>query len=174
MGKKTGRPRGRPSRLPKEQTKFLSSFWSSWDDARAENDRSIVSFFYNDVATKFLEKFGPPGIKLADEELDTSSSLNTEAAGSNGTGPTFDINKLDPQLRDIGPNNTTTSHASVDPPLPPPVTQDVPSSPSSSKDPLPVPSDASQSDWNKARAVCIFSSSFFVFCTHRTITSSSL
>ena len=173
MAKKTGCPRGRLSRLPKEQTKFLSSFWSSWDDARAENDRSIVSFFYNDIATKFLEKFGPPGIKLADEELDTSEHLNAEAQGSNGTHPTFDINTLDPQLRAIGPNNTTTSHASVDPPLPPPVTQDVPSS-SSSEDPLPVPSDASQSDWNKARAVCIFFSAFFVFCTHRTITSSSL
>ena len=163
MGRKTksSRPRGRPSRLPEEQTKFLSSFWSGWDDARAENDRGVVSSFYNNVATAFLEKFGPPGIKLPAEESDISGSLTTEAQGSGGAvSSEFDINVLDPQLRDVGPSITATSHSPAS--ALPPVTQ---GQLSFSNTPVPSSSEDPQSDWSKTRSVCVYP--FFLYASNR-------
>ena len=163
MAKKTGRPRGRPSRLPEEQAKFLSSFWSGWDDARAENDRGIVSSFYNNVATAFLEKFGPPGIKVSAEEpgiLESSTTETQESSVAVGSESGFDINTLDPELQNVGPSNTSTSHSAAS--TLPPVTQ---GQPSSSNTPVPPSSKDPQSDWNKTRSVCLYL--FFLYLFNR-------
>ena len=160
MGKKTGRARGRPSRIPDEQTKFLSGFWSSWDDARAENDRTIVSSFYNDVATQFLQKFGPPVPKSAEEAssgiVPSTSSAVEQGAADADTNATFNINALDPTLRNIGPNNTTVPHAQVTFPLQPspPNAQDHPTL-STSAGSSALPSQSPKNDWSRTRSVSL-------------------
>ena len=154
MGKKTGRARGRPSRLPVEQTKFLASFWASWDDARAGEDRAAISLFYNDVATQFLQKFGPPGAKALEEEASSSKAPGAVGGELPITDPTFDINTLDPTLRNVGPNNTTRSHALVTFPLSPPTSQGE-TTPSPSTDPPPPASESPKNDWARTRLVCI-------------------
>lgn len=151
MGKKTGRSRGRPSRIPSEQSKFLASFWSSWDDARAANDRAVVSSFYNDLATKYLEKFGPPGGETPTPAATPSGTPNPDIQRPSDVDSTFDINTLDPALRNIGPNNPSTSHASTTLSASPPGAGII--SPPSSTTPPADPSDVPQNDWGKTRSV---------------------
>ena len=167
MGKKTGRARGRPSRIPDAQTKFLAEFWSSWDDARAGNDRTVISSFYNDVATQFLQKFGPPVPRTAEEGFTESDTPNAVSEEPTNNDPTFDINALDPRLRNIGPNNTTVSHGQVTFQLSPPDLDDSAPSTSTSTKPTVHPVQPSKNDWGRTRSVrsLIQSSSFYFSLT---------
>lgn len=143
MRKKTGRNRGHPSRIPEEQTKFLSSFWGGWDEARANRDKNAMSTFYNNVTSQFLEKFGvaPTGTPTVDRD-DNDDTVDVSGPSTEGTSA-FDINLLDPELRHIGPSNTVTPPAAITFPAQPPTSNtQVPSS------------DARQSEWGKTRLVC--------------------
>ena len=154
MAKKTKCAHGRPSQLPDKQTKFLSGFWSSWDDARADNDRAIISSFYNDMATQFLQKFGVPTSRPIEEgpaEPGTSTASNGEPVN---VDQTFDINALNPALWNIGPNNMRVLHTQVTFPACPSNTQAHPTSSTSADSSVP-PSQPSKNDWGRTRSVSL-------------------
>ena len=63
--KKARRPRGRQTRITKEQLEYLSSHQPQWDEARLASEKSAMSTFYNTITTTFIEKF--PDVDLSTE-----------------------------------------------------------------------------------------------------------